>query len=149
MIEYQKPIEREEDVNRARLAVAARKMLCEAQGRAISFGMSAALLWGKPNGDAVIAGMIEFAIRLAKMDKKALDTSIEEQSGMKVDIQDPTVGGVGIRSGYLVAIEGTDTPPGSKGFLKGQAVVTDRVGRENFIPVGVLESGIVFARLQK
>lgn len=134
------------EANRARLARASKTILKDVPDHAVNFGTAAAILMGEPNGDAVIAGMIEFAGLLAQEGLEVAFTQIERTSGMTVQIEHSREDAA--RVGYLVAIEGIggsdDQPPGRKKYLRGVAVVEDRRGREFFMPVGISENGTVF-----
>lgn len=142
--------------SRARLAQAARVLLKDVPYHAQNFGFAAVMLMGEPNGDATIAGMIEFTITLAQKGHRKAAEEIERGSGIQVEIvpSQVPVHQVAIErvdprdriQGYLVGLLGTDrmlqtqTP-----YIQGIAMVEDRRGRERFIPVGVLENGTVFS----
>lgn len=135
-----------EQQSRARLAAAARTLLRDVPVHAQNFGYAAGLLMGEPNGDAVIAGMIEFAVRIAESGHQLVDEGIEEQSGLPVEILDP-MHQEGKRPGILVALEGygMGMDMGKSPLMYGVAMEWDTKGKEEFVRVGITEEGRVFA----
>jgi len=141
--------------NHARLAAAAKTLLRTYPELVANFGYDAAILMGEPGGDAVIAGMIEFAMAFREFGLKTMYEQIEEDSGIAIGVtlvEDPLqiedeidgmLPGEGI-CGRLVALSGTCVLPGQIRYIEGTAMVTDIRGRERFATVGLLENGVVF-----
>ncbi len=134
-----------EQQSAARLAAAARTLLRDVPQHAANFGWAAAMLMGEPDGDARIAGMIEFSVRIAESGRQLVDDDIEKQSGMPVVIQDPEVYGYQ-RPGILVALEGTDDKGDGRPLIYGVAVVKDPKGKESFMRVAITQHGQLFAK---
>lgn len=111
---------------------------------------------GEPGGDAVIAGMIQFAIAVAEEGFETVYRDIEDASGIAVGIKpvedlfevedeiERIKPGEGL-DGYLVGLCGTNRLPGNTRYIEGIALTTDSKDKEQFTPVGILENGAVFA----
>ena len=152
--EYQRQQERPEIANRARLAQAARVILKDIPAQAADFGWAAGVLKDTPNEDAAILQMIDFGRRLQEYGEDMVFGEIEKQSGMRVDILDPSAKWdyKRNRNGFLVSLEGTgveDITGLQMPFIKGRVVVRDHHGIDSFLSIGIVENGTVFALPEK
>lgn len=145
----------EVDRNHARLAAAAQTLLRTYPEMVANFGYDAAILMGEPGGDALIAGMIEYAMALREFGYETMYEQIEEESGIAIgvaQVENPDRIEDEIKDmqpregicGRLVALSGTNVLPGHTRYIEGTAVVAGTKGRERFATVGLLENGTVF-----
>jgi hypothetical protein len=107
------------------------------------------------SGDPVAAGMIQFALDLAKLDRRLTAGEIEAASGLTIrilPIKDPFVvedeggrlmPGEGI-DGSLIGLYATSHMPGEIRFIEGIAAIPNADGEKQLFPVGILENGAAF-----